>query len=167
MAGMEIIAADDGSPDVFYVEGQPVPVSISISHSHDRGFCVIAPRDFAVGCDLEWIEHQSPDFFDDYFRPEETSFCLQAPGAIKPIAGYLIWSAKESCLKVNREGLRRDTRSIRIDVDFNPAESMWNTWTGQCMETSRVFRGWWRYEDRFVYTLASDRFNLTPEELRI
>ncbi len=165
MPEMDVIASEDGSPDI-YIGGGRAPVSISISHSHDRGFCAIAPGSLAVGCDLEWTEYDSPEFFDDYFRQDETRFCREAPEAIRSISGYLIWSAKESCLKVLREGLRRDTRSVRIDVGFDEAENSWNPWTGHCVETSRLFHGWWRFENGFVYTLASERPSTMPRELK-
>ena len=165
-ARMEIIAAEDGGPDIYWVDGKPVPVSISISHSNQRGFCSVAPPDTAVGCDLERIENRSLEFFYDYFTPEEISFCGRAPEDVYPVACYLIWSAKESCLKILREGMRRDTRSISVQADFPAVEGSWNAWTGRCLETERVFHGWWRYEGGFVYTLASDRPSQIPEELR-
>ena len=165
MTEMDVIAAEDGGPDI-YIEGRAAPVSISISHSHGRGFCAIAPENLAVGCDLEWMEYEAPGFLDDYLLPVETQFCKEAPEAIRTISRYLIWSAKESCLKVLREGLRRDTRSVRIDIDFRKTADFWNTWTGHCVETSRVFHGWWRYEGGFIYTVASDRSNPIPRELR-
>ena len=40
---MEIIAAEDGGPDIYRVEDNCPPYSISISHSNDRGFCTVAP----------------------------------------------------------------------------------------------------------------------------
>lgn len=164
MSEMDVIAAEDGSPDI-HIEGGIAPVSISISHSHGRGFCAIASGDLAVGCDMEWMEYQSPGFLDDYFRPEEIRFCGEAPEAIRSVSRYLIWSAKESCLKVLREGLRRDTRSVRIEVGFEEAMGSWNPWTGHCVETSRVFHGWWRHEGRFVYTMASNQPNHIPREI--
>ena len=166
MPEMDVIAAEDGGPDI-YISGKPAPVSVSISHSHGRGFCVLAPSDVAVGCDLEQIEHQSPDFFEDYFAPEEMLSWRKAPEAIRPIVGYLIWSAKESCLKALREGLRRDTRSVRINFDYKDTESAWNMWTGHCMKTSGTFGGWWRCEGKYIYTMASDRPGHTPRELQI
>jgi 4'-phosphopantetheinyl transferase len=163
---MDVVAAEDGGPDI-YISDKPAPVSISISHSHGRGFCILAPSNFAVGCDLEQIEYRSPDFFEDYFTPEEMLSWRQAPEAIQPIVGYLIWSAKESCLKVLREGLRRDTRSVRINFEYKDAESAWNIWTGHCMETSGTFWGWWRCEGKYIYTMASDRPSGAPRELQI
>ena len=164
MRGIDVIAAEDGGPDI-YIADNPAPVSISISHSHGHGLCVIAPADFPVGCDLEHVECGSADFFGDYFRQDEMLSWQRAPEAIKSIVGYLIWSAKESCLKVLREGLRRDTRSVRIDIDFKDLDRLWNTWTGRCMETSRQFWGWWHYGDSYVYTMASEQSSHSPRKL--
>jgi 4'-phosphopantetheinyl transferase len=164
MPAVSVLAAEDGGPDLYLGES-PGPVSISISHSHGRGFCAVASGKRAVGCDLEWVEYASPDFFDDYFRAEEARFCREAPEEIKSISGYLVWSAKESCLKVIREGLRRDTRTIRIDADFSGHRESWNEWAGRCLVTARLFYGWWRFENGFVYTLASESPNSMPREL--
>jgi 4'-phosphopantetheinyl transferase len=166
MSTLEIRAAADGAPEVF-LQGAPGPFSISISHSRDRGFCIIGPRELTVGCDLELIEERADSFFEDYFTPEEISFCKLAPPAMRPFTDYLIWSAKETALKILREGLRRDTRSVRIHADHWAREDAWNEWTGHCLESSRVFHGWWRACDDFIYTIGSDRPTHTPEELRI
>ena len=163
LAQMEIIAADDGGPGVFLAGGEPAAVSLSISHSNNRGYCTVAPEGLAVGCDLERIQSQSIDFFEDYFTAEELQFCRSASGYQYPIACYLVWSAKESSLKILREGLRRDTRSIQIQADFPAEVGVWNAWTGHCRITSRVFNGWWRHEDGFVYTLGSDEIGARLE----
>jgi 4'-phosphopantetheinyl transferase len=154
---IEILAAEDGGPDAHLAGGGTAPLSVSISHSRDRGFCATAPAGIAVGCDLEQIEDRPLDFFYDYFTPEEIDFCRRATNASRPVACYLVWSAKESALKILREGLRRDTRSIEIRAGFPTEENVWNTWTGRCRETSRAFHGWWRHTDGFVYTLGSDQ----------
>lgn len=166
MESLEIRPAEDGAPEVF-LQGAPGPFSISISHSRDRGFCVVGPKGLAVGCDLELVETRENSFFLDYFTPEEISFCRQAETAIRPLAGHLIWSAKETALKILREGLRRDTRSLNIHVDFHAGENDWNTWSGHCLESSRVFHGWWRACNDFVYTMGSHHRTHDPEELRI
>ncbi len=166
ISSLEIRAVSDGAPEAFW-NAELANVSISISHSNDRSLCVVAPRDFAVGCDLERIELRDDDFIQDYFTPEEVSFTKQAPIAERPLAVYLIWSAKEAVLKVLREGLRRDTRSVLIRPDLSGRESAWNQWTGTCLESSRVFYGWWRAHDGYVHTLASDRPTSFPKQLRV
>jgi 4'-phosphopantetheinyl transferase len=83
----------------------------------------------------------------------------------KALIVNLIWSAKESSLKILREGLRRDTRSIRIDPDFMRREGDWRRWTGYCPETSSVFHGWWRNGEGFVYTLGSTQQTPSPRQI--
>ena len=166
MDRMEIIAAEDGGPDLYFAGGDPVPISLSISHSNGRGFCALNADRHPVGCDLERIEKKSLDFFEDYFTSEEMEFCRQSSWNNYPVACYLVWSAKESVLKILREGLRRDTRSIQIKVEFPAEEAVWCRWIGHCRITSRTFHGFWRYDNEFMYTLGSDRPNIIPEELK-
>jgi 4'-phosphopantetheinyl transferase len=152
---LEIRSAKDGAPEAFQ-NSEPAPVSISISHSRDRGFCAVSSKSTLVGCDLEWIEPREENFERDYFTPEENSWVLRAP-LEKMLSINLIWSAKEACLKVLRTGLSRDTRSICIHPDFREPESSWNSWTANCLESSRIFHGWWRSADGYVYTIAAEK----------
>jgi len=166
LSSLEIRAATDGAPEV-YRDGRPGNISISISHSGDRGLCVVGPPEFAIGCDLELVEPRENQFFEDYFTAEETSFAREALAAERPLAALLIWSAKETTLKILREGLRRDTRTVSIRADFPAPEGSWSSWTGRCLDSTRVFHGWWRSGDGYVYTLASDRRTGAPALLRI
>jgi len=155
LPSLEIRAAGDGAPEAF-LNGKPAAVSISISHSRDRGLCLVGPVGMAVGCDLESIEPREENFAADYFTLEELSLVQQAPAG-RELAETLIWSAKETALKVIRKGLSRDTRSICIRADFSGDANSWKSWTGECLESSRLFKGLWRAADGFVYTLASDQ----------
>ncbi len=165
LAAVEIRAAADGAPEVFW-DNFAASVSISISHSHNRSLCAVGPRDFAIGCDLEMIEPREESFILDYFTSEEISLVRQAAIAGKPTVN-MIWSAKETALKMIREGMRRDTRSVSICPDFGESKDAWNTWTGHCLETGRLFCGWWRICDGYVYTLASDNLTAAPEHLEV
>jgi 4'-phosphopantetheinyl transferase len=163
ISSLEIRAAQDGAPEPYY-EGAPAPVSISLSHSKDRALCAVALGGAAVGCDLEWIEPRERNFAEDYFTQEEMSFVLKVPET-RELAETLIWSAKEATLKILRQGLTRDTRSIRIRVDCAESGNPWNSWTGECLESTRIFPGWWCAAEGFVYTIASDRRSLPPGPL--
>jgi len=167
LATFEIRAAADGAPEVFLQGGAAGDVSISISHSNDRSLCAVGPWNLAVGCDLERIEPRDDTLARDYFTPEEISFSREAPYAQRALIVNLIWSAKETALKILREGLRRDTRSIQIHPDFGGREDAWNAWTGLCLVTSRPFYGWWRTWEGYIYTLASDQLTLAPKQLRV
>jgi 4'-phosphopantetheinyl transferase len=151
---LEIRAAADGAPETFFL-GERAAVSISISHCRDRGLCIAGPPGVSVGCDLEWVETRERNFAADYFTREEVESVLRAPVS-KEMAETLIWSAKETALKILRKGLSRDTRSVVIRADFPEEKDAWERWTGECLETARVFHGLWRASSGFIYTLASD-----------
>ena len=165
LSSLEIRAAADGAPEVF-CDGEAGGISLSISHSEDQGFCAVSLPGCSIGCDLErMVAHEDP-FTEDYFTPEEIAFCKNAP-AENALIVNLVWSAKESMLKALRQGLRRDTRSVRIHPDLRGPEGSWNTWTGLCLESSRNFWGWWRSCNGYIYTLASDRLTPPPEQLSV
>ena len=162
MSVLEIRAADDGAPEAFW-NGERAGVALSISHCNARGFCSVGPPDIAIGCDMEAIEVRDNRLIEDYFTAEEIALCNNDP-VRKALVTNFVWSAKESILKALREGLRRDTRSVLVHPDLQGTEGSWNTWTGRCLESSRIFHGWWRSHNGFIYTLASDRL-LEPSSL--
>ena len=164
LSSLEIRAAADGAPEAFWDDGSE-NVSVSISHSGDRSLCVVGPRNFAVGCDLEWIEPREESLIQDYFTPEEIALSKKTPEAERDFVSNLIWSAKETTLKILREGLRRDTRSICVRPDLWGPKGAWNAWEGQCLESSRIFTGWWCCRDGFVYTLGSDLLTVPPKDI--
>jgi 4'-phosphopantetheinyl transferase len=165
LSDLEIRAAEDGAPEAF-MRGEPAGVSISISHSRQKSLCVLGPLGFEVGCDLEWIEPREERFAGDYFRAEEISTLQQFP-AEEALLVNLIWSAKETVLKILRKGLTRDTRSVSIQPSFQGPEDSWKIWFGRCLESSRSFYGWWRNREGFIYTAASDQVTSAPEQLLV
>ena len=82
--------------------------------------------------------------------------------AVAAVAGWdhalmanLVWSAKESALKALGEGLRLDTRSVEMDTaELKVNGDAWSplvvTGPGE-----RIFRGWWRVSDGFVWTVLT------------
>jgi len=154
LSSFEIRAAPDGAPEVF-VQGQRRPVSLSISHSEAVGFCAAGPQDAAVGCDIEHVRPLVDYFVEDYFAPEEEALLENVAGEERPPLALLIWSAKESALKSLREGLRRDTRSVVVSVDFRAAAVGWKPLVVRCTQTTRTFHGWWRMENGFVKTVTA------------
>ncbi len=161
---LEIRAADDGAPEP-RLNGALLEFGISISHSRGRSLSAIGPQDAGIGCDLEFIEHHDRDFFRDCFTPAELAIFEQNMLRDQALTGMLIWSGKETALKILREGMRRDTRSVQIDAFGRPQEGCWNSWTGRCLQTSRTFYGWWQTCDGYVYTMASDGITAPPIRL--
>jgi 4'-phosphopantetheinyl transferase len=157
ISGIEILAADDGAPEVF-IAGRRAGLSLSLSHSAEVGFCVVAKLPMALGCDIERIEPRDSSFVADYFSVEETAAVQRADSRLRELLITLIWSSKESALKALREGLRRDTRSVVIFVDpTDCAPVSWHPLRANCPGQSKVFYGWWRVRSGFVWTILSDR----------
>lgn len=146
---IEIIAGANGAPVVF-LSGNRANVAISISHRDGVGACVVAENG-AIGCDLEAVEERSEAFIRDYFTAEEKLALSYSEEQVTMAA--VIWSAKESALKVLGEGLRMDTRSVVVTQVVDGGNG-WGPLRVRC-DTGEVFEGWWRHEDRMVRTMVS------------
>ena len=81
---------------------------------------------------------------------------MRCPAADRDAAANLIWSAKESALKVLQIGLRRDTRSVEVAIGAAEAVSTDEDGHGQDgwapLEVrpaeGGVLPGWWRRDGR-------------------
>ena len=157
-------AAQDGAPEVFSAASR-LPIQISLSHREDHAVCTLGTSDDAIGCDIERVEARTPAFLDDFLLPEERARVV-GPDARAWLVAALLWSAKESCLKALRVGLRRDTRSIEILLPESISlEPRWHPLRALDREGAGFFSGWWRSQDRFVITVLSR--GPAPEPLRL
>jgi 4'-phosphopantetheinyl transferase len=156
LPGLELIDVGhtpDGAPRVV-VGGQPVRLTISLSDRAGWAVCVVDQGDpgRAVGCDLELAEPRTPGFVRDFLTPAEQAYVAAAPDP--EVAANLIWSAKESALKVLHAGLRRDTRGVEVSV-HEALPSGWGALGIRAVE-GRHFAGWWRHDGRFLFTVAAE-----------
>jgi 4'-phosphopantetheinyl transferase len=153
LARIEIRAAATGAPAVF-VAGEPAPIAVSLTDRADWAVCMVATGDVAVGCDLELVEARSDAFVRDWFTPAEQDRVAGVTPAEQDLLANLIWSAKESALKVLQTGLRRDTRSVEVDLVDAAGQERW-TRLAVRSEEGLVFPGWWRRYGDFVLTCAA------------
>jgi 4'-phosphopantetheinyl transferase len=152
---IEILAAADGAPEAF-VDGRKLDASISISHRDDAAACVVA-SEARVGCDLEAIEPRTSRFVRDFFTEMERASSERITGSLRDRHVALTWSAKESVLKVLRTGLRRDTRSVEVELDEPaPTSPGWHRFTGTVRPEGLHLNGWWREAEDLVLTVACD-----------
>jgi 4'-phosphopantetheinyl transferase len=166
LAASEIRAASTGAPMLF-VSGEPSPVSVSMSDRADWAVCVLSHAQVGVGCDLELVEPRSAAFVRDWFTPAEQELVQGvAAGEQSDLLCNLVWSAKESALKVLQTGLRRDTRSVSVDVIDRDGLRRWARLVVRS-EEGDSFPGWWcRYGD-FLLTVAADADLEPPEHLEM
>jgi 4'-phosphopantetheinyl transferase len=144
-----------GAPEVF-VDGLRNQIGVSMTDRADWAVCVIGAI-AELGCDLELVESRSDRFVRDYFTPREQGVVANPPiGSSGDAVANLIWSAKESALKVLRTGLRRDTRSVEVTF---PVEQSIDGWQPLQVRTEegRHLPGWWQQYGEFLLTVVTGR----------
>jgi 4'-phosphopantetheinyl transferase len=155
LAGIEVRNAASGAPYVC-VDGAPLGIEVSITDRAGWAVCVTCPASgHPVGCDLELVEPRTPGFVHDFLTAAEQRLVASRPaGDERDMTANLVWSAKESALKVLRTGLRRDTRTLEVTLAAPHADG-WGELTVQAVEGAE-FGGWWRREGRFLLTVAAE-----------
>lgn len=149
LARIEIRHEPSGAPYAC-VDGRPAGWQLSLTDRADWAVCLLGSGTFRIGCDLELVEPRSTAFVADYFTVAEQR--TVAEHAEPDLAANLIWSAKESALKVLTTGLRRDTRSVEVSLDER--DDGWGRLRLHAVEGA-TFHGWWRRYGSFVLTVAS------------
>ena len=162
LRGLVIRNASDGAPEAF-LDDEPAGVTISMTDRADWAVCTVLPGEVAIGCDLELVEPRSALFVRDWFTAAEQRWVADVDD--HDLAANLVWSAKESALKVLRTGLRRDTRSV--EVRFADAATTGDAWTALSVVTEEgdEFPGWWRRFGDFVLTVAAAAGTDPPEPI--
>ncbi len=159
LAGIEVLNRVTGAPYVS-IGGAPASLEISLS---DRAGCAVAVlgaagSGSALGVDLEVVESRSQGFVTDFLTRAEqewvTGEAAEDERLGRDAAANLVWSAKESALKVLRLGLRADTRWVEVAVAPHARDDGWArltaTWRG-----GTVLPGWWRRDGVFLLTVVA------------
>ncbi len=146
---LEVRHAPSGAP-LAHLDGRRLDLAVSLTDRAGWAVCLVGGA-AAVGCDLELVEPRSPAFVADYLTDAEARYVRAAPDA--HLTANLVWSAKESALKVLGTGLRRDTRSVEVTL----ARAAAGGWAELVVRTAEgaVFPGWWRRFGEFVLTVAA------------
>lgn len=158
LAAIELRSADSGAPVLFH-NGEMSNVAISLSHSYGTAFFTIAPPGRKIGCDLEKIEPRSAAFIEDYCTESELHLIDAIAPGDRPLLVNLMWSAKESVLKLLGVGLRGDTRSISVLIDTRSLGlgiEQWLVFQARC-SSAQIFHGLWRSSNCFVRTVAAEK----------
>ncbi len=172
LAAIEVLPAPSGAPLAWF-KNEMAPLMISISHSAGRAICAVAPSGAGLGCDLELIEARSECFVSDYFATDEQATISRVSPNERNQLVTLLWSAKESALKMLGVGLRVDTRSVEVNlveesqpvrencapctVEGSDRACCRNQWRPLQVRYAdgQIFDGWWQRSGYFLRTLVA------------
>ena len=155
LARIEVANRPSGAPYVL-VDGRPSDLTVSLTDRAGWAVCLLGRVPARVGCDLELVEARSAGFVRDFLTPEEQRYVAgRASSDDRHAAANLLWSAKESALKVLGTGLRRDSRTVAVSVGDTTTDG-WGALT-VAPDDGAPYRGWWRREGVFLLTVAADR----------
>jgi 4'-phosphopantetheinyl transferase len=181
LAGIEIRSAPSGAPEVF-IANQPAGVAISLSHRGGVAACAVTLSGAQVGCDLEIVEPRCDAFIADYFATEEQELIERTSAADRSLLLALLWSGKESALKVLRAGLTLDTRSVTVRpvapalhgdgraqapalaAPGSYAPKAWQP-LQVVYEGEQVFHGWWQNTGDLLRTMVASPRPAAPISL--
>lgn len=162
---LEVITGADRGPRLL-VDGAPVETALSISHRAGLALALIGAADLALGCDLERTEPRSRLFVHEYFTDAERRLVENAPDAERDQLANLIWSAKESALKLLRTGLTVPTRTVEaMPAPRGAALGGWAALTVAHLTDGERFSGWWRLAGDLLVTVLSRPPLPPPREL--
>jgi 4'-phosphopantetheinyl transferase len=148
---IEVRHKPTGAPAAF-LDGRPAKLALSSTDRADRAVCVVSEATgVAVGCDLELVEARSAGFVASYLTDLEQR--VVAAAADPEVTANLLWSAKESALKVLETGLRRDTRTVEVHLGA-PAVAGWSPLAVHPVEGG-VLPGWWRRAGAFLLSVVA------------
>ena len=144
------------------VDGDAAPVSISMTDRAGWAVCLLGPAG-----PQPWLRpgtrraaHRTVHPRLPHGRAKPKPSWPQPAGPQRDLAANLLWSAKESALKVLRTGLRRDTRSVEVTHGSRTVEG-WRE-IAMTVDGERVFPGWWQRFGDFVLTVAADAGDPLP-----
>ncbi len=170
LARIEVANRPSGAPYV-HVDGAPLGLDVSITDRAGWAVCLVGEGLNRVGCDLEIVEPRSAAFVADFLTPDEQTYVASRRQTDRDAAANLIWSAKESALKVLQTGLRRDTRTVEALLGGAQAagagaeaEAGWARLNVRTAEGD-VLPGWWRRDGDFLVTVSSETDLAAPTAL--
>jgi 4'-phosphopantetheinyl transferase len=163
LARIEVGTRPSGAP-VVTVGDDDVGLDVSLSDRAGWAICVVGQALGRLGCDLELVEPRSPGFVADFLTPAEREYVAGQPPADHDLAANLIWSGKESALKVLQTGLRRDTRSVEVRPG-GPEET--TGWARLEVGTADgvLLPGWWHRAGSFLVTVVAEASVPSPVAL--
>jgi phosphopantetheinyl transferase (holo-ACP synthase) len=139
---VEILAGEDGAPEVRAPGG--LDLRVSISHKQGRALAMVA-EGVDPGVDLETIEPRPPELDRSAFTERERGWLSARPEAERDAWRARLWAAKEAAAKRRRTGLG-DPRRMEIESMDEAAIDVGGTRVATRIEDGCVIA--WTMEER-------------------
>lgn len=146
-----------GAPVVHDATLNPLPVSLSISHTQGLAAAALCDSPSRAGVDIERPIEKPESIVGEYFTGEELRLCAGLSGAALQTRAALIWSVKETLMKVLGQGLRIAPTSVGL-AGIGAREGEW--WSaavflrGPDVESASTPRVWVKEGVDHVMSLA-------------
>lgn len=161
LRSISIRNAPDGAPET-RIEDHGDELVVAMTDRADWAVAAVLAGRNRIGCDLELVEPRSAAFISDYLTATERS---RVNVSVEPsLTANLVWSAKESALKVLRTGLRRDTRTVEVSYEDGDSAGEWRPLAVRSVE-GQTMPGWWIRYGEFVLTVVAAVATSAPESL--
>lgn len=147
---LSVLAAEDGAPQAWRGSDR-LQLHVSITHRDGQAVAAIGKR--PLGVDLERTTSPTPGFVQSFFSQEEQAALQLHPEPERALT--LMWSAKESVLKLRRTGLRRDTKSVLIQTPSTALSARWQPLSAHDLQHQEPLIVWCRALQDAVLTLVS------------
>ncbi len=146
-----------GAPVVRDADLAPLPLSLSISHTGGLAMAALCDSPRRVGVDIERpIDNPAP-IVGEYFTRAELRLCDGLSGPTLRTRAALIWSVKETLMKVLGQGLRIAPTSVGLEA-IGEASGAWREASvfvrGPQPQTGQSLRVWVQEHADRVASLA-------------
>ena len=88
--------------------GKPCHEALHFNLSHSGSYVICAVGEGEIGCDIQKIRPCRESMVRRFFAPDEQEYILSVQGKERDERFILLWSRKESFLKMTGEGLTRE-----------------------------------------------------------
>lgn len=150
LSKLSVLAAEDGAPEAWRGT-QRLDLHLAITHREGQAVAALGPS--ALGVDLEHSTALTPGFLRSFFSEPEQAVLRNHPQPERALT--LMWSAKESVLKLRRTGLRRDTKSVQIQPPTTALSARWQPLNAHDLQHKEHLIVWCRALQGAVLTLVS------------
>ena len=144
---------ESGAP--FSLRSDGTEMNVSISHSNLVSVAGAREANKKIGVDIEKIRSFKPQTISWFMSDREYRKHCRLPERERDIFATLVWSTKESYLKLLELGLRKHPQKIELDFDLN--RDKWTLLSLSDKSSSKnikIGHNWKIYDNSFIVSIV-------------